>query len=85
MAEEAYAGCASNFNGFHSDGIFRNQRRCGKRLLNSSRIIIPERNQQGLENALICPDPGHAVIEGKVHRPLFGGLGAEQFPSRWPV
>jgi hypothetical protein len=27
-----------------------------------------ERNHQGLANALICPDPGHAVIEGKVHR-----------------
>ena len=34
-----------------------------------------ERNHQGLENALICPDPGHAVIEGKVHRrERLGGL-----------
>jgi hypothetical protein len=34
-----------------------------------------ERNHQGLDNALICPDPGHAVIEGKVHRrERLGGL-----------
>jgi hypothetical protein len=34
-----------------------------------------ERNHQGLENALICPDRGHAVIEGEVHRrERLGGL-----------
>ena len=34
-----------------------------------------ERNHQGLDNALICPDPGHAVVEGKVHRrERLGGL-----------
>ena len=34
-----------------------------------------ERNHQGLENALICPDPGHAVIEGEVQRrERLGGL-----------
>ena len=34
-----------------------------------------ERNHQGLEKALLCPDPGHAVIEGKVHRrERLGGL-----------
>src|SRR6516162_9694779 len=34
-----------------------------------------ERNHQGLDNALICPDPGHALIEGKVHRrQRLGGL-----------
>jgi hypothetical protein len=34
-----------------------------------------ERNHQGLENALIWPDPRHAVAEGKVHRrERFGGL-----------
>ena len=27
-----------------------------------------ERNHQGLDNTLICPDPGHAVAAGKVHR-----------------
>jgi len=28
-----------------------------------------------LDNALICPDPGHAVVEGKVHRrERLGGL-----------
>jgi transposase InsO family protein len=29
-----------------------------------------ERNHQGLDNTLICPDPAHAVGEGKVHRGL---------------
>ena len=34
-----------------------------------------ERNHQGLDNARICPDPGHAVMEGKVHRrERLGGL-----------
>ena len=34
-----------------------------------------ERNHQGLDNARICPDPGHAVIEGRVHRrERLGGL-----------
>jgi hypothetical protein len=34
-----------------------------------------ERNHQGLDNALICPDPGHAVAVGKVHRrERLGGL-----------
>jgi hypothetical protein len=28
-----------------------------------------------LENALICPDPGHTAIEGKMHRrERLGGL-----------
>jgi hypothetical protein len=27
-----------------------------------------ERNHQGLDNALIFPDAGHAVVEGRVHR-----------------
>ena len=35
----------------------------------------PERNHPGLEKALIGPDPGHAVIEGKVlRRERLGGL-----------
>ena len=34
-----------------------------------------ERNHQGLDNTLICPDPAHAVREGKVHRrERLGGL-----------
>ena len=34
-----------------------------------------ERNHQGLDNARICPEPGHAVMEGKVHRrERLGGL-----------
>jgi hypothetical protein len=34
-----------------------------------------ERNHQGLEKALLCPDPGPAVIEGQVHRrERLGGL-----------
>ena len=34
-----------------------------------------ERNHQGFDNARICSDPGHAVIEGKVHRrERLGGL-----------
>jgi len=34
-----------------------------------------ERNHQGLDNALICPDPGHAVVKGRVHRrERLGGL-----------
>jgi hypothetical protein len=34
-----------------------------------------ERNHQALENALLGPDPGHAVIQGKVHRrERLGGL-----------
>jgi hypothetical protein len=34
-----------------------------------------ERNHQGLEKALLCPDPGHAIIEGKVQRrEHLGGL-----------
>jgi hypothetical protein len=34
-----------------------------------------ERNHQGLDNALICPNPGHAVAEGKVYRrERLGGL-----------
>ena len=34
-----------------------------------------ERNHQGLDNALICPDPGHAGTEGEVHRrERLGGL-----------
>jgi hypothetical protein len=27
-----------------------------------------ERNHQGLDDALICPDPEHAVAEGNVQR-----------------
>ena len=27
-----------------------------------------ERNHQGLDNALICPEPEHAGVEGAVHR-----------------
>jgi transposase InsO family protein len=34
-----------------------------------------ERNHQGLDNALICPEPGHAGHEGEVHRrERLGGL-----------
>jgi hypothetical protein len=34
-----------------------------------------ERNHQGLDNARICPDPGHAVIQSKLHRrERLGGL-----------
>jgi hypothetical protein len=34
-----------------------------------------ERNHQGLENVVICPDSGHAVVEGEVHRrERLGGL-----------
>jgi hypothetical protein len=34
-----------------------------------------ERNHQGSENALLCPNPGHAVVEGKVRRrEHLGGL-----------
>jgi hypothetical protein len=34
-----------------------------------------ERYHQGLDNARICPAPGHAVMEGKVHRrERLGGL-----------
>jgi hypothetical protein len=34
-----------------------------------------ERNHQGLDNARICPEPGLAVMEGKVHwRERLGGL-----------
>jgi putative transposase len=34
-----------------------------------------ERNHQGLDNALICPDPEHAGAEGEVHRrERLGGL-----------
>jgi putative transposase len=34
-----------------------------------------ERNHQGFHNALICPDPGHAVTAGEVHRrERLGGL-----------
>jgi choline dehydrogenase-like flavoprotein len=34
-----------------------------------------ERNHQGLDNALICPEPGHAGAEGEVHRrERLGGL-----------
>jgi transposase InsO family protein len=34
-----------------------------------------ERNHQGVENALLCPSPGHAVFEGRVHRrERLGGL-----------
>jgi len=35
----------------------------------------PERNHQGLDNALICSDPGHVGTEGEVHRrERLGGL-----------
>jgi len=34
-----------------------------------------ERNHQGLDNALICPEPEHAGHEGEVHRrECLGGL-----------
>jgi hypothetical protein len=34
-----------------------------------------ERNHQGLDNALICPEPEHAGGEGEVHRrQRLGGL-----------
>jgi hypothetical protein len=34
-----------------------------------------ERNHQGLDNALICPEPEHAGAEGEVHRrERLGGL-----------
>jgi transposase InsO family protein len=34
-----------------------------------------ERNHQGLDNALICPEPEHAGHEGEVHRrERLGGL-----------
>ena len=34
-----------------------------------------ERNHQGLDNALICPEPEHAGTEGEVHRrERLGGL-----------
>jgi len=34
-----------------------------------------ERNHQGLDNALICPEPEHADCEGEVHwRERLGGL-----------
>ena len=34
-----------------------------------------ERNHQGLDNALICPEPQHAGGEGEVHRrERLGGL-----------
>ena len=34
-----------------------------------------ERNRQGLNNALICPEPEHAGCEGEVHRrDRLGGL-----------
>jgi len=34
-----------------------------------------ERNHQGLDNALICSDPGHVGTEGEVHRrERLGGL-----------
>ena len=34
-----------------------------------------ERNHQGLDNALICPEPEHAGGEGEVHRrERLGGL-----------
>jgi putative transposase len=34
-----------------------------------------ERNHQGLDNALICPEPEHTGAEGEVHRrERLGGL-----------
>ena len=36
-----------------------------------------ERNHQGLNNALICPEPEHASAEGEVHRRERLGRAAE--------
>jgi hypothetical protein len=47
----------------------------GRRAAGISAHYHSERNHQGLDNALICPEPEHAGAEGEVHRrERLGGL-----------
>ena len=55
--------------------ILFGERSLRKALIQFQEHYHQERNHQGLDNARICPDPGHAVIEGRVHRrERLGGL-----------